>query len=147
MAQQTKAQKAQEAAIRANTYEDMVEKMGRIHEAFLTYPELRQVFYEKNVTADTLHLDEDSITRVDILTEWLADFFDNVHRQRATMPEENTYKEWQSYIVDIYCRSATLHEFLDEECKWYGDLRAMLTDALKEKPVCDCEAPKRDCKE
>jgi hypothetical protein len=105
-------------SVENQTYQYVYQTEFDLHRYFLEHPDERRYFYEdKDIEAD---VDEKKRVKLFTLAEWWCDFFDNVYRQKATMPP-NTFNQWRRFMKDIYRTSPVLREFIAIKGKqgWY----------------------------
>jgi hypothetical protein len=109
-------------ATQGQVYQDVTEKMFRIHEAFMDHPEMRELFYKMPAENKNGNLLNDATNRVraELLAEWMLDCFDNVVYQRHIM-KSDTYQQWTTYMYEIYTTSSTISNFLASKPGWYND--------------------------
>ena len=97
------------------TYENIYSRMHDIHKLFLENTELRGYFYDGWTTA---HADPQTLKKLTILAEMMADFFQQIHLQLGMMTP-NTAKGWRNYMSSIMEKSPILCTFFQEHKDWY----------------------------
>lgn len=97
------------------TYENIYSRMHDIHKLFLENTDLRGYFYNGQTTT---HTDPESLKKLKILAEMMADFFQQIHLQLDMMPP-NTAKGWENYMASILKESPILRKFFQEHEDWY----------------------------
>ncbi|PYS93611.1 MAG: hypothetical protein DMF64_04220 [Acidobacteria bacterium] len=106
-------------SVENQTYQSVYQTEFDIHRYFLEHPEYRPYFYDKKTPAPDL--DESERIKLDTLTEWVCDFFDDVYQQRDTMTPD-TFSKWRQFMKDIYQRSPILQAFIEKPGKrWYPE--------------------------
>jgi len=104
-------------SVENQTYQSVYQTEFDIHRYFLENPKYRPYFYE-NKTPD---LEGDEKIKLDTLTEWVCDFFDDVYQQRDTMTPA-TFSKWRQFMKDIYQTSPALRAFIEKRGpRWYPD--------------------------
>jgi len=121
-------------SVENQTYQSVYQTEFDIHKYFLEHPEYRPYFYENKKPPN---LDENERIKLDTLTEWVCDFFDDVYQQRDTMTPD-TFIKWRQFMKDIYQTSPILQEFIAKRgTRWYPD--DFVTDIKK--PSLDVPLP------
>ena len=104
-------------SVENQTYQSVYQTEFDIHKYFLEHPDYRPYFYEKKPPDKE---GEEKI-KLDTLTEWVCDFFDDVYQQRDTMTPA-TFNKWRQFMKDIYQTSPVLQEFIEKKgTRWYPD--------------------------
>jgi hypothetical protein len=116
-------------AVKGQTYQDITSKMFDIDKQFFEYPRFRKYFYDGADPRAEPELADDERIQVQVLAEWLTDFFDSIHQQKDTMPE-NAYDEWLAYMVEVYQNSPEIQRYLQENTEWYSDFYEELSEAV-----------------
>lgn len=108
---------------RISTLEQLYARMHDIDKLFVEKPELKPYFYQGMKKSDANPLvAADNMPRVraqvDAMAELLCDFFAAaLESMKALSP--GTYREWESYVADIFKNSPTLREFYCTRREWY----------------------------
>jgi hypothetical protein len=102
--------------VQNQTYQAVYSEMLNLDRFFFDNWELRGVFYEGKGLPD----DEKQRIKADILAELICDLFDDVYHQKSTMPPK-TFKEWTSYMHDLFDKSSILKKTLQDRLDWYPE--------------------------
>lgn len=101
-------------SIQSQTYQTVYEKMFEFHRFFFEHPEMKKFFYHGTDLPD-----EDG-ERLEIVAEWMCDYFDDVYHQRRTMPPA-TFDEWKTFMQEIYENSPVLRRHIARRQLWYPE--------------------------
>jgi hypothetical protein len=105
-------------SVENQTYQSVYQTEFDIHRYFLEHPEFRAYFYETKNPDDAKGNEK---IKLDTVTEWVCDFFDDVYQQRDTMTPA-TFSKWRQFMKDIYQTSPALKAFIEKRGKqWYPD--------------------------